>query len=245
MASRNSSGNTYSVEMNLTNVDVSNYTTIVREGASYTNVLTVPYGYVVSSVAVTMGGTDITATAYSDGAIFIESVTGDITIAVVADAPNYTNLADPASVDWAERAVWDDINHNVDGVGSWTSDVGEPVVTNFIPIEKNDVLRIKGFDRDAVQYAATPPAFIFFDENKERVTRMSLKTADAGKSNGMPMSVEMDDNGVLAYTIIIRGDTNAQFEYKDVCNRVKYVRVNALRTVPSNEVVITVNEEIV
>ena len=74
----------YSVTNTLTNVTSNNATASVTEGASYTATLTAASGYELDAVTVTMGGADITATAYNGGVISIASVTGDIVITATA-----------------------------------------------------------------------------------------------------------------------------------------------------------------
>lgn len=75
---------TYSVTKNLTNVTLSNTASTVDQGSAYTSNVTAAAGYVLSSVTVTMGGTDITSTAYSNGVINIGNVTGAIVITASA-----------------------------------------------------------------------------------------------------------------------------------------------------------------
>lgn len=58
-------------------------TETVNPNSSYTGTLTADTGYEFESVTVTMGGTDITATAYSNGTVSIASVTGNVVVAVV------------------------------------------------------------------------------------------------------------------------------------------------------------------
>lgn len=74
----------YSVTNSLTKVSTDNNATEVARGSAYSANLTVFEGYDLDSVTVTMGGTDITSTAYSDGVVSIASVTGDLVITAVA-----------------------------------------------------------------------------------------------------------------------------------------------------------------
>jgi hypothetical protein len=69
-----------------TNVECSNTATSVNDGASYSNTITAATGYTLGTVTVTMGGTDITSTAWnaSTGAVTIASVTGNIIITATA-----------------------------------------------------------------------------------------------------------------------------------------------------------------
>lgn len=89
MASRTFKGNTYAVQQSLTNSTAGNSAVNVREGDSYSCVLAAKVGYAIVSVQVTMGGTDITSTAYSNGQVSISNVTGDIVITAIADARTY------------------------------------------------------------------------------------------------------------------------------------------------------------
>ena len=76
----------YSVTKNLTNATINNTETEVEEGSNYSATITAEEGYEVTSVTVTVGGTDVTETVYtsSTGAINITNVTGAIVITVVA-----------------------------------------------------------------------------------------------------------------------------------------------------------------
>ena len=74
----------YSVTSTLSHVSSSNSTLSVTEGSSYYAELTPEDGYALDSVTVTMGGADITATAYGDGVVSIGAVTGNIVITATA-----------------------------------------------------------------------------------------------------------------------------------------------------------------
>ena len=76
---------TYSVTTNLTDVEIDNATSIVDEGASYKATL-VPSitDYILDSVTVMMGDVDVTSDVYSNGAVNIPSVTGNVVITAVA-----------------------------------------------------------------------------------------------------------------------------------------------------------------
>lgn len=90
----------YTVTGNYTNVTNSNQATSVQSGAAYTATLAAASGYEMQSVSITMGGVDITSTAYSSstGEISIASVTGNIVITAIAEAskPTWTNLVPSA-----------------------------------------------------------------------------------------------------------------------------------------------------
>lgn len=78
--------NYYSVTNNLTNVTNSNSASSVLEGESYSATLSVLSDYNLTDVQITMGGVNITSSAYNDESheIYIASVTGNITITASA-----------------------------------------------------------------------------------------------------------------------------------------------------------------
>ena len=78
---------TYYIANNLTHAANSNSAQTITAGSSYTGTITASgTGYVLETVTVTMGGVDITSTAYTPatGVISIASVTGDVIITAVA-----------------------------------------------------------------------------------------------------------------------------------------------------------------
>lgn len=81
-------GVTVTVTNTLTHVTNSNTSATAYKGGSYAGTLTAEDGYTISSVTVTMGGTDITATAYDSGTkkINIANVTGNIVVTATATA---------------------------------------------------------------------------------------------------------------------------------------------------------------
>lgn len=76
----------FAVSSSLTHCSSSNPATSVRAGKPYTATLTMDSGFSTLSVTVTMGGVDITSSAYSNGTISIAAVTGDIVVTAVASA---------------------------------------------------------------------------------------------------------------------------------------------------------------
>lgn len=76
----------YDVTNTLSHVSNSNNATTATSGTAYLAALTADTGYIIDTVSVTMGGTDVTSTAYTaaTGVIYITNVTGDIVI--TADA---------------------------------------------------------------------------------------------------------------------------------------------------------------
>lgn len=75
----------YHVTRNMTNVKDSVVFTNVAPNWAYNSTLTPDLGYTIQSVTVTMGGVDITASAYSNGKLNF-TVTGDVVITATASA---------------------------------------------------------------------------------------------------------------------------------------------------------------
>lgn len=75
---------TLTVTNRLTRCTTSNTAATVESRSRYSATLTANSGYILNNVKVTMGGVDITSTAYSSGTITIPSVTGNIVITAVA-----------------------------------------------------------------------------------------------------------------------------------------------------------------
>lgn len=78
----------YNVVNTLSNCSTDNDASTVQENSSYTANITAGSGWTLegASVLITMGGVDITSTAYSSGTISIASVTGDLAITISAVA---------------------------------------------------------------------------------------------------------------------------------------------------------------
>lgn len=74
----------YTVTYNLTDVTSSNTSSAIIEEEPYSTTLTVGKDYILDTVKVTMGGADITSTAYSNGVISISNAIGDIVITATA-----------------------------------------------------------------------------------------------------------------------------------------------------------------
>lgn len=95
----------YAITYSLSNVTSSNSTASVVEGAVYTTTLSENTGCVLETVKITMGGVDITSTAYNSttGTITIGKVTGNIVITAVASEILVTETITPHI---APRSTW-------------------------------------------------------------------------------------------------------------------------------------------
>lgn len=140
----------YSVTNDLINVSTSNSSVSVMEGTAYSATLTANVGYTLTggTVTVTMGGVDITASAYSNGKISIVNVTGNIVITAVAveeqTGPAYTNRV-RSSID-TDGSIYNGTGYlegyRLNSSGTETASDGA-VVSGFIPYN-GEVIRVYG-----------------------------------------------------------------------------------------------------
>ena len=74
----------YTVTKNLTHCTINNSSASVASGSPYAALVTADSTYTLSTVTVTMGGADISASAVSGGAITVPSVSGNLVITATA-----------------------------------------------------------------------------------------------------------------------------------------------------------------
>jgi hypothetical protein len=105
-------GSTHTITASAANTSLDGYYDTVNDGTSFSHLLSAITGYSIASVAITMGGVDITSTAYnsSTGQIYIASVTGNVVITVVAQALPYDAEVEYLQSDGAE---WIDTGVNL------------------------------------------------------------------------------------------------------------------------------------
>ncbi len=129
---------TWSITNTLTNATTSNSATSVAKGGSYSATITAEDGYTISSVTVTMGGVDITDTAYADGVITIAAVTGDVIIIVLATAATNPGWAKdvPYNITWE-----DGIKYNGTGVATESADMSN---SGYLPCDGLRYLDVAG-----------------------------------------------------------------------------------------------------
>lgn len=137
----------HSITNTLTNVATSNDAVAAENGTSYTATLTAKSGYTLGEVTVTMGGTDITATAYNadTGVISIAAVTDNVVITAKATkVVSYHNLV-PTAVDSSGASAPYTDGEYIGSSGA-PSDMSGFVTTGFIPFDggASHVYRIGG-----------------------------------------------------------------------------------------------------
>ena len=147
---------TYSVTNSLTGCASSNGAASVDSGAAYSAVITPNSGYAMTLLTVTMGGTDITASAVSGGTVSIPAVTGAVVITALAEPiTSYTNLVRQA-VEVGSAAVYNGglgykNGYYLDSGSGAESANASDCMTGCIPYtitttqQPTDVLYIKGY----------------------------------------------------------------------------------------------------
>ena len=130
----------YSITRNLTNCASSNTANTIAEGAAYTTTLS-PTGTFkkLGAITVTMGGTDISASAVSGNTITIANITGNI---VITCAAVITNIIDTVGLS-ADTRLSTSTGENTTKVG-WATIGANMDATSLIHLVKGDTLRIKG-----------------------------------------------------------------------------------------------------
>lgn len=123
----------YSVTQTLSNVASSFLGTSIEEGEALSATLTAATGYNFGTVSVTMGGEDVTATAYDSAThvVSIESVSGDVVIAAEAHKENTVTF----SSDYGD--ILFDLYLNNESV-AWSSASQNPEMT----VKAGDVIKI-------------------------------------------------------------------------------------------------------
>lgn len=157
----------YTVTNTLTNVTSSNSTGSVVSGASYNATLTANEGYNLDSVTVTMDGSDITATAYTNGVVAISNVTGNVVITATASATQEKRTVYFAS---DESVVKNDGYMNKTGTIGLTTNVRYKVAE--IPYTEGMLIHTYCNFSTINDY----PPFIFFDGTNYTVPEYTTPT---------------------------------------------------------------------
>lgn len=184
--------NNVAVINNLTYTNNSNKASSVVKGSSYTANITTPSGYILQSVKVTMGGIDITSTAYSNGVINIGSATGDIVITAVGvsdGTTSYTNQIHIATD--ADGTIYNGTGYKANtylSSGTATSTTDTIYTTGFIPCKIGDKLYCKNVGMQASQ---DKHRLCFYDENKQYLSLVKTTAAYNGFNYGEDGNIDI------------------------------------------------------
>jgi len=216
----------YSVTNALTNCTNGNSATQAVQGGSYSATISAKSGYELSSVKVTMGGTDISSTAVSGGTISIANVTGNIVITAVADVsgPAYTNRI-PLSKDASGNAFnggqgWK-TGYRLGGDGTEKA-LSDIEVTGFIPIVYGDTIYMKNITDDGTHIMGV------YNSSHVKIGTRTFTNIFGGAVSGQVLSMVVNDKWATETS---------------VNSDVAYLRVSATEITADS--IITVNEPIV
>lgn len=158
------------------------------DGQSYGAIITADSGYTLDggTISILVGGIEMSQSYYSNGAITIPNVTGDVVISVtaVAQGPSYTNLADPTGSDWKTDYRLNSSHQIVSYSGAQ--------VTNIIPCSVGDIIRIKNCGEVVAFSAASftnssettggAVGFTSSYDSANNITTKTITSMDAGKT---------------------------------------------------------------
>lgn len=130
----------FSITKSLTGCSIDNQTSTVSAGEEFIATITENTGYDLDSITVTMGGTNISASAVSNNVISIHSVNGNVVITAVATKANYTPVeyivqsADGAYID---TGYYPKLTDTVEcefslGVSNWSYIFSANYMTNIV-----------------------------------------------------------------------------------------------------------------
>ena len=215
----------YAVESNLTNCTNSNNEKTVVEGGSYSATIAANSGYELTSVAVIMGGTDVSASAVSGGSISITAVTGNVVITAVAEVAEEQQIINqiPLSTD-TDGTIYNGVgyktNTRIRGTGE-TAEFSGYSATGFIPAKTGDKLYLYGM---YAQDSSGNSRIALYDSSKAVVNCQIYPYKSDGKSDWTN-----EGNDIWSYTI---ADANVAF-----------ARVSTKKAMDGSEI-ITVNQPI-
>ena len=223
----------HSITNNLTNMTTSNSATSVEDGSSYSAILAVQSGYTFSEATVTMGGTNITSTAWNAATkeVSISKVTGDVVITAIANKLiTYTNQV-TISTD-SDGNIYNNTGYK-DGYRI-NSSGGEAALTGyactgFIPFTKGQTIRLGG---DGITFADYGCMMMFYDENKEYLSNSGIDYSKIGKETYGAWTTE--ENSVFCLQV--------ENTYPTAMGTNGYIRISAKGA--GANMIVTLNEEI-
>lgn len=183
----------YSISSTLNNVSISNNAIAIEKGTEYSATLTTANNYSINTVTVTMGGVDITSTAYADGEIYIESVTGNINIEATAvfDFSGTNQLAISTDTD---GSIYNGIGYKEKSYLSSGNVVDSTMTiytTGFIPCSIGETLY---FENCTLKDAQGYHRFALYDSDKNWCTNCTWATSAEDIANYLDINYGEDGN---------------------------------------------------
>lgn len=180
----------FTINSNLTNVTNSNSALTITEGEAYTATLTATDGYKLDTVIVTMGGVDITATAYTNGVITIAEVTGDISITATAKKSGATNIID--TVGYTDGYRLSTTSGNLSQADGYTT-TGTINIPPTMPMPVT--VKTKGVNFNK----ASQCAIVLYSSTGEKTSSSALYGKANTAYNGFTWNFDADGNMTMVY----------------------------------------------
>lgn len=237
---------TYAVTNMLTGCASSNSASTITAESTYSAKITANDGYTLdgATVTITMGGTDITSTAYADGVITIASVTGPVVISIAAVVEEvvsgYINQV-PISTN-TDGTIFNDTGYKENvrlssSGGISGSSLNGSVTTGFIPYTYTDIVRMRGAKwLNAKSYDLM--YFNAYDSNKKFLWAISCGSYTGGVFSGASVTYD-ESTGVTTFDFS-KGNDGAQ--WFEAFKSAAYFRLNAEGK--GTDLIVTVNQEI-
>lgn len=190
--------NARSITYALTNAASSNTASIVNDGDSYTTTLSANSGYALSSVAVTMGGIDITNSVYSadTGAVSIPAVTGDVVITAAAVVSRTDVLRQSVSSDGTpyNGGTGYKSGYRLNSGGNEAAASGV-YCSGFIPMVSTQTIEFEGIELPADPSVGKSNYTIhFYDSTFTRISKSQYQAHDVFRTTSIGKGTK-DDSG--------------------------------------------------
>lgn len=194
----NAIANARTITYALTSAASSNTAAIVNDGDSYTTTLSANAGYALSTVTVTMGGTDITNTAYNadTGIVSIASVTGDVVITAVAVISRTDVLRQSIASDGSayNGGTGYKSGYRLNSSGNEAAASGV-YCSGFIPMTNAQTIEFEGISLPAVSGVANSFYTIhFYNSAFTRISKSQYQAHDVFKTTSIGTGTT-DDSG--------------------------------------------------
>lgn len=213
-------GPTFTITNALSNCASSNGAGSIGINERYAATITADSGYTLdgATVSITMGGTDITAAAYSSGAISIPAVTGAVVISVsAAKEQTMVELFDPSAAT---------INQRFNSSGAYVAKNGN-FCTDYISVSGLDSaepwrIHIKDTtDATRFQGAASNEAIMYYKSDKTVIDRLMISIA----ASGTLLTRHNDSGGGIYVDINVLSDGSSPIPFD--LSQVAFIRICA------------------
>ena len=186
----------YSVTNTLTKCTTSNSATKATKGSIYSSTISANTNCVLSTVKVTMGGTDITSSAVSGGTINISNVTGNIVITAKAITNQIKASTDVDGNPYNGGQGWK-TGYRLSLSGGGESAYSNFEVIGFVPVTRNSVIRLKNVAILSDNYHG----IVGYDSSRNKITSPDCKTGLSSIFTDSPVNGVYTSSPLYAYGI--------------------------------------------